>query len=88
MNENKIILITHSPNLLNCNLQNPSSKENQIANQLTEVMEFSEFSGGYGINTGLFLKGGRALVSMTQRRKGELPYVDLESERGNKPTKM
>lgn len=51
-------------------------------------MGFSEFSGGYSINPRLFLKGGRELISMTQRRKGELPYADLESERGNKSTKV
>lgn len=51
-------------------------------------MGFSEYSGGYSINPRLFLKGGRELISMTQRRKGELPYADLGSERGNKSTKM
>lgn len=67
---------------LNCNLQNPSCKWNQIANQLT--VKLRVFLVLRCICTRLFIKGGRGLLSVTQRNKGELPYAGLEGEREDK----
>lgn len=70
---------------LNCNLQNPNCKWNQIANQLT--VKLWGFLCSQVDKHKAFYKARQGVAISDTKKKRWTPYDDLEGERENKPTK-